>query len=221
VLRRVVTGAAAVALLCAACSGGGSGNAAPAASTAPASTAPPTTTRARASAVTATPAAAPSDACPGFHGAVGSRSSAGPAVPGLLTDATAGENGCLDEVQFTFTSQGDGKLTDAGLAPGYTVGYAASGQFMDGDQQVSIDGNAWLDVAIKPAASVDNSDPAHPQPTYLGNELLRFGAHHHLMIVRELPDTNGGIHWVIGLDSKRPFVVDAARDPTTITVYIG
>jgi hypothetical protein len=143
-------------------------------------------------------------------------------VPGLLIDATAGENGCLDQVQFTFTSKGDSNIAHAGLAPGYTVAYAASNQFMDGNQAIAIDGDAWLEVTIKPAASVDTTDPDHPKPTYLGNLLLRYGEHHHLMIVRELPDVDGGIHWVIGLDSKRPFAVDAARYPsTTITIYIG
>jgi hypothetical protein len=102
--------------------------------------------------------------CGGFRGGVSARASAGPAVPGLLVDATAGENGCLDQVQFTFRSQGDGKLTDAGLAPGYTVQYGDSNQFMDGSQMISLPGAAFLVVTMKPAASVDTTDPNHPQP---------------------------------------------------------
>ncbi len=206
---------AALALAASACTGGG-GSAAP---EAPTSTAAPTSASAPRGAAPAS--SAPGVGCDGFHGTDGARSSVGPAVPGLLVDATAGENGCLDQVEFTFRSEGDGNLADQDLPPGYTAGYAASNQFADGAQQIALDGNAWLDITMKPAASVDTTDPAHPVAAYRGNLLLRYGAHHHLVIVRELPDGDGAVHWVIGLDGRRPFAVDAARDPTRITVYIG
>ena len=114
-----------------------------------------------------------------------------------------------------------------GLAPGYTVEYKDDGHFMDGDTAVSIDGSAWLLVTMKPASSYQiNADPtAKKVPTYLGNLLLRWSTHNHLQVVRRLEDGQDGqtttVQWVISLDEKRPFVVDAARDPTRITIWIG
>jgi hypothetical protein len=150
--------------------------------------------------------------------------SVGPVAPGLLIDASAGSNGCVDQVVFVFQSFGNGKPLGAALAPGYLVQYQdpARQPFMDGDppQPISLPGNAFLVVKMAPAASVDPFRPDHPQ-TYLGNLSLTYGAHRHLLIVRKLPDQNGAVIWVIGLDARRPFVVDAAEDPTRITVDIS
>ena len=80
-------------------------------------------------------------------------------------------------------------------------------------------GNAFLVVKIKPALSSTRS--ARTPATYTGNLSLEYGEHHHLQIVRELPDTGTRSIWVIGLDSVRPFRVDRAEDPTGVTVLIG
>ena len=75
-------------------------------------------------------------------------------------------------------------------------------------------------VKISPALSFDpfSADQAR---TYTGNLSLEYGEHHHLQIVRELPDTADTVVWVIGLDSVRPFRVDRAEDPRRVTVLIG
>jgi hypothetical protein len=198
---------AAVALVAlAACSGGGSDSASTATTTTPAGG--------------ATPGA---DVCQTFRGATGPRASAGATAPGLLIDATAGGVGCLDRVEFTFRSLGDGTVAGQGLAPGYTVEYKDDGRFMDGDTAISVVGDAWLLVTMKPASSYQiNTDPtAKKVPTYLGNLLLRWSTHNHLQVVRRLEDVQDTVQWVISLDEKRPFVVDAARDPTRITIWIG
>ena len=134
---------------------------------------------------------------------------------GLLTDATAGETGCLDQVTFFFRSLGDG------VPPGYVVEYARP-PFTDGapPRQVPMDGAAFLSVTISPRASVDVSTEDHKR-TYFGNLLLQYGEHHHLVVVRKFADVPGGVRWVIALDAERPFLVDSAVDPTRITVYIG
>jgi len=64
-------------------------------------------------------------------------------------------------------------------------------------------------VTISPALSSDPTVDGNPA-TYLGNLALQYGDHHHLEIVRELPDgkTPDGqdtVNWVIGLDATRPF----------------
>jgi hypothetical protein len=63
-------------------------------------------------------------------------------------------------------------------------------------------------------------------PTYTGNLSLEYGAHHHLVIVRELPDGKDfvgqdTVNWVIGLDSVRPFRVDRAENPPRVMILIG
>jgi len=201
-----VLAAVALAVL-AACSGGGSDTASTASTTTPS---PGGTTSAP-------------DACQTFRGATGPRASAGATAPGLLIDAMAGGVGCLDRVEFTFRSLGDGTVAGQGLAPGYTVAYADDGHFMDGDVAISVTGEAWLLVTMKPASSYEiNSDPtAKKVPTYLGNLSLRWSTFNHLQVVRRLEDVQDTVQWVISLDSKRPFVVDAARDPTRITIWIG
>jgi hypothetical protein len=91
---------------------------------------------------------------------------------------------------------------------------------------IDVPGAAHLQVSSGPASSVDATDPANPQQTYTGNLSLEYGAHNHLVVVRELPDTKDAagqdtVNWVIGLDSVRPFRVDRAENPTRITILIG
>jgi hypothetical protein len=208
--------AAIVAVLgLAACSGGGDGGSTDA-SSGTTSSAPPT-----AAPVITVPGA--SDTCPGFRGATTSLTSEGRTAPGFLVDATAGAQGCLDVVTLTFRTRGDG------TPPGYVVGYRdqKAQPFQDGDPPTDIDvpGEATLDVTVAPAASHDARVEGNP-PTYTGNLSLDYGDHHHLVIVRELPDGKDPagqdtVHWVIGLDSVRPFRVDRAANPPRVMILIG
>ena len=188
----------------AACGGGGASDRASSAS--PPTTLPPTLAR------------GVSDTCPGFRGSTSVLTSRGPSAPAVLVDATAGAQGCLDVVTLSFRSLGDG------TPPSYTVGYEdpARAPFLDGDPPtpISVPGAAFLVIRAQPASS---SDPfaADAAPSYTGNLSLDYGDHHHLQIVRKLPDTKGAVVWVIGLDGVRPFRVDRAANPPRISVYIG
>ena len=132
-------------------------------------------------------------------------------------DAIAGANGCLDQVTLTFN--GDG------IPPGYVVGYRDPEQepFLDGDPPVDDrrarqrvpGGEGHARVELRPARA-----RTRPAPTPATSR-LEYGEHHHLQIVRELPDTADTVMWVIGLDSVRPFRVDRAEDPRRVTVLIG
>jgi hypothetical protein len=192
----------ALAVALAACSGGASDTSSPT---------PPSTTTAAADGV-GTP---PASGCPTFSGGTARAESYGSRPIGLLTDATAGQAGCLDQVTFFFRSLGDG------IPPGYVVEYADP-PFRDGEpaRQIPVDGAAFLSVTISPAASVDVSTEDHKR-TYFGNLLLQYGEHHHLVLVRKFVDVPGAVRWLIALDAERPFLVDSAVDPTRITVYIG
>jgi hypothetical protein len=194
----------ALALAAAACGGGNDTS-----SSSKKSDSSPTTTTAP-----VVPVALP-DACPTIHGTTTIAQSSGPRPPGLLTDADAGVEGCLDRVTFTFESLGDG------TPPGYRVAYEDP-PFTDGDppEEIAVDGSAFLSVTITPAASVDTRVEDQP-PTYLGGLLLEYGDHHHLVEVRKLDDALGSVRWIIALDGRRPFLVDSAVDPTRISVYIG
>jgi hypothetical protein len=206
----VAAGLAVLAL--AACSGGGSDDASSSTTSTPPPTAAPVTT-----------IAGGSDLCPSFHGSITSLVSNGPTAPAFLIDATAGAEGCLDVVTLTFRTRGDG------TAPGYSVAYRdlEKDPLLDGDPPTAIDvpGSAHLVVSVAPAASTDVSVEGNPS-TYAGNLSLDYGDHHHLVIVRELPDGKDPfgqetVNWVIGLDSVRPFRVDRAANPPRVRILIG
>jgi hypothetical protein len=198
----------------AACSGGGSDRASSARTTAGAG---PTTVPAPVT------VAGASDTCPGFRGSTTSITSSGPSEAAFLVDATAGAQGCLDVVTLTFRTRGQG------TPPAYTVAYRDQSKqpFQDGDplRDIAVPGAATLAVTVAPAASHDASVGGNPS-TYAGNLSLGYGDHHHLMIVRELPDGKDAagqdtVNWVIGLDSLRPFRVDRAENPPRVTILIG
>jgi hypothetical protein len=171
--------------------------------------------QATSSATTTSRPGTPAGPCPTFHGTTSREASLGARPVGLLTDATAGVAGCLDVVTLTFQSLGNG------TPPGYVVEYKDP-PFADGDppHDVSLDGAAFLTVTITPAASVDITKEDTPR-TYFGNLLLQYDEHHHFVVVRKFDDALGAVHWVIGLDAKRPFLVDSAANPTRISIYIG
>jgi hypothetical protein len=200
---RVVTTALALAAALAACSEGANG----------AGGSPSTTALASASASSAPSASA---GCPRFHGATVDRTATGPATSAVLVSAAAAGSDCTDEVTFQFQSASDAP------PPGYTVKYVDPNvqPFLDGDppRPISVTGRAFLLVQLAPASS---DDPSQPGDGYRGNVSLDLGAAQHVTMVRKLPDANGTVVWVIGLDGVRPFAVDAADVPTRVTVLIG
>jgi hypothetical protein len=211
-----VTGVvAAASLVLSACSGGGG-----------ATTSTTTTTVSPAAAAAA---AAAAGGCAPFRGVTTKLQSRGPTSSSFLVDATAGVAGCLDRVTFTFDNGGIVDSAGAAPPPGYVVAYRdpAKTPFLDGDPPTAIDlpGSAFLDVTMSPALSTNPLVDGRPQ-TYTGNLSLEYGDHHHLMVVRKLPDQQQpghppSVEWIIGLDQRRPFIVDRASDPPRVTVYIG
>ncbi|MFN8025802.1 MAG: hypothetical protein U0W40_05400 [Acidimicrobiia bacterium] len=154
--------------------------------------------------------------CVPFHGVTTQLTSTGKTAPGFLTDATAEAVDCLDKVTFVFDSKGD-------VPPGYDVHYqdVTKQPLQDCGQDVTMPGEAFLIVVLKPAASSNPFAPEGEQDTYKGNLRLSYGATHHLQIVEKTCDGDGTVNWVIGLDSVRPFVVDRAVDPIRVSVVIG
>jgi hypothetical protein len=81
-------------------------------------------------------------------------------------------------------------------------------------------GSDFLVITFTPAASTDGRDPANPKQTYLGNLRLALRNMHHTCIVRHMEDGLGTVSWLIGLDSKRPFTVDAYNNPPRVDLLI-
>lgn len=135
----------------------------------------------------------------------------------LLTDAYAVAEPCWDKIVFTF------EPTGADMPPGYQVGYQ-KGPFTEGPEgQYNVEtlGDAFLFITFTPAASTDYSNESRPVQTYLGNLRLRLEDMHHTEIVRKLIDGDGTVMWLVGLDEKRPFTVDAANQPPRVSVYVA
>jgi hypothetical protein len=135
--------------------------------------------------------------------------------PLFLTDAVATPQPCYDKITFTFESTG------ADLPPGYTVEYH-KGAVTDGpDKKPAVTlGTATLVVTFTPAQSQDGRDPGNVKKTYGGNQHLQLKNMHHTCIVNHLTDGDGTVNWLIGLDVKRPFTVDAYNNPPRVDVLI-
>jgi hypothetical protein len=133
----------------------------------------------------------------------------------FLTDAVATPQPCYDKITFTFQSTG------ADLPPGYSVEYAKP-PFTEGANKAPVEtvGTAFLLVSFTPAASTDGRDPSRPKQTYLGNLRLALRGMHHTCIVRHMADGLGTVNWLIGLDTKRPFTVDAYNNPPRVDVLV-
>lgn len=132
----------------------------------------------------------------------------------LLTNAFAVAEPCWDRITFVFRPTGDD------MPPGYEIEYQ-KGPFTEGDgSPVFVLGEAFLVVTFTPASQTDARDPGRPKQTYLGNLSLRLEDMHHTVHVRKLLDGEGTVTWIIGLDQRRPFTVDAANQPPRVNVYI-
>jgi len=133
----------------------------------------------------------------------------------LLTDAYAVAEPCWDKIVFTFAPTG------ADMPPGYDIGYE-KGPFTEGDAgQYTVEtlGDAFLFIKLTPASQTDGDG----KQTYKGNLRLTLTDMHQTRIVRILKQIDGDdtVRWLIGLDTKRPFTVDAANNPPRVTVYIA
>jgi hypothetical protein len=138
----------------------------------------------------------------------------------LLVDAVAVAEPCWDKITFTF------KPTGANAPPGYTIEYRDP-PFVEGDEgQYTVEtlGNAFLYITFAPASETDYTS-GQPRQTYPGNLRLRLEDMHFTEIVRKIQDHPDGTQsWLIGLNEKRPFTVDAVANSkfgiSQVSVYI-
>lgn len=144
-----------------------------------------------------------------------------------LEGAVAEPTTCYDKITFVFNS-GDGP----DLPPGYTVEYREPPFGYEGIPNSTAgfdDAKAVLVVEFQPASITDARNPARPIETYKGNLRLALADMKHTVIVEWLskledltPETpaDDKVVWLIGLDRKMPFTVDAANQPPRVSVLI-
>ena len=122
----------------------------------------------------------------------------------LLTDVQQQGDGCVDHVIFDFT----GKGTDP---PGYTITYGEPPFVGDGSgSQIAVAGVAFVVVKVKPGYGFDFETG---KPTYTGPKNVPVKNLTHVKAIVETGDFEGVLTWVIGLDAKRPFSVQATGTP--------
>ena len=126
------------------------------------------------------------------------------AQPSLLTNVKELGDDCVDHVIFDF----DGKGTDP---PGYSVTYGTAPIVGDSSgAPVAVAGSAFVVVKVKPGYGYDY---ATGKQTYNGPKSVPVGHTNHVRAIVETGDFEGVLTWVIGLDSKRAFSVQATGTP--------
>lgn len=143
-----------------------------------------------------------------FEGSTSATST--PAPPDLtiaLLNAVEVDGGeGVDRVSFTF---------ERGI-PGYDVSYIDPPVRQDGSgNEVEVDGTAFLSVRFAPASGFDSLETF--EPTYTGPPEVRGDAEVVTEAVR-VGDFEANLTWVVGVDEKVPYRIDA--DPATGTVTI-
>jgi hypothetical protein len=122
----------------------------------------------------------------------------------LLTHVEELGDSCVDHVIFDF----DAKGTDP---PGYTLTYGTAPFVADGSgAPVAVAGRAFVVVKVKPGYGYDFEKGV---ATYTGPKRVPIGHTNHVRAIVETGDFEGVLTWVIGLDSKRAFSVQATGTP--------
>jgi len=127
-----------------------------------------------------------------------------PSQPVLLTGVRVVSDSCVDHVVFDFK----GTHPDV---PGYSVNYGSPPFAADASgAKVSVAGKAFITVHIAPAYGYD---PATYVRTYNGKTRIAGSGAKYVTELVETGDFEGVVNWVIGLNEKRPFTVEATGAP--------
>jgi hypothetical protein len=129
-----------------------------------------------------------------------------PSGPVLLTNVQRKGDSCVDHVVFAFTS----KTSDP---PGYSITYGTPPFAADASgKSVTVMGSAFIVVKVSPGYGYDFENG---RPTYTGKKRITPAGANHVKEIVETGDFEGVLTWVIGLDSKRAFTVQATGSPQT------
>jgi hypothetical protein len=126
------------------------------------------------------------------------------AATSLLTGVQELGDACVDHVIFDFSAPG----TDP---PGYSITYGTPPFTNDAsDRPTPVAGSAFVVVTVKPGYGYDFSTG---KPSYTGPKSVPVGHTNHVKAIVETGDFEGVLTWVIGLDAKRSFSVQATGTP--------
>jgi hypothetical protein len=120
---------------------------------------------------------------------------------------------CVDHVVFDFTAPGSGP-------PPYEITYGSPPFSEDGSgETIPVKGTAFVVVRLTPAYSRNFETN---EPTYTGPKRITPTGAKHVREIVETGDFESVITWVIGLDTKRAFSVQATGAPRhQLVVTIG
>jgi hypothetical protein len=113
---------------------------------------------------------------------------------------------CVDHVVFSFRS----KSADP---PGYTITYGTPPFTADASgAPVPVRGSAFIVVKVKPGYGFDRDTGT---TTYTGATRITPSGANHVAEIVQTGDFEGTLTWVVGLNEKRPFSVEATVKPQT------
>jgi len=122
----------------------------------------------------------------------------------LLTKVQLLGDNCVDHVVFDFDAKGS-------TPPGYTITYGTPPFTADASgAPVPVTGNAFVVVKVQHGYGYDF---AAAKQTYTGPKSVPVSSSNHVRSIVETGDFEGVLTWVIGLDAKRPFSVQATGTP--------
>jgi hypothetical protein len=167
------------------------------------------TTTSTAVSTTVSTAVTTTTSCPTV-GNTDTKDSSRPAVDQLLTDVTTATDGCTDTITFTFQP-------NAAPMPGYQVEFADPPFTNSAGQTVTPAGTAFLKVRFIPAWIADLNQESAPL-TYTGPRTITPTGLRSVRGLAMYDASEAVVGWVIGLDGRRPFVVDASSAKVVLRV---
>jgi hypothetical protein len=167
------------------------------------------TTTTTALSTTSSTAVTTTTSCPTV-GNADTKDSSRPAVDQLLTDVTTATDGCTNTITFTFQP-------NAAPMPGYQVEYADPPFSNSAGQTVTPAGTAFLKVRFIPAWIADLNQESAPL-TYTGPRAITPTGLHSVRGLAMYDASEAVVGWVIGLDGRRPFAVDASSAKVVLRI---
>jgi hypothetical protein len=215
-LARFLALGACSCVLFAACSSGSKHTAAPTATTAAGTTGTAVTTTSAGNTTTTNTEVLPTTnslPCQPLPPPVTPLKSPAPAQPVSLTSVTELGDSCVDHVAFGFRSSSPDP-------PGYELSYGTPPFTSDGSgAPVPVKGSAFIVVKVSPGYDYELDSG---KPTYTGSKRIVPARANHVTEIVQTGDFEGVLSWVIGLDEKRPFSVQATGAPQTeLVVTVG
>jgi hypothetical protein len=129
----------------------------------------------------------------------------------LLTKVTVEHAPGVDRVTFEFGGVGQ---------PGVDAGYVARPTADGSGAAVKVEGSAYLQVHLTPAASFDLTGEV-PKPTYTGGDRVRGTGTRAVTEVVRSGDFEANLTWVIGVRSKAPFRLSTLSNPTRVVLELA